>query len=330
MKKIPLVIILALTAFVAHAQEAGLRVVASIKPIHSIAAALMEGVGAPSLLITGTTNPHDYRMRPSDAESLQNADVLFWVGPDLEGKSIEAVAQSARIVTLVPDEGKHDEHGHDGHDEHDHDEHGHDDHDHGEHGHNGHDHDEHEHDERERVNPDLHLWLDPHRVEEVVAIMLEALIQTDPDNAPTYRANGKALLERLHLLDENLRGRINQLESGRSYIVFHDAYASFENRYGLRSAGALLSGDPHGHEHSPSAHRLAELRELLLETSTDIGCVFVEPAFDPASAEVLTEGTDLKTVVLDPLGTSIPPGADAYFLMMEDLAASFEECFATP
>ena len=330
MKKIPLVVILALTAFVAHAQEAGLRVVASIKPIHSIAAALMEGVGAPSLLITGTTNPHDYRMRPSDAESLQNADVLFWVGPDLEGKSIEAVAQSARIVTLVPDEGKHDEHGHDGHDEHDHDEHGHDDHDHGEHGHNGHDHDEHEHDERERVNPDLHLWLDPHRVEEVVAIMLEALIQTDPDNAPTYRANGKALLERLHLLDENLRGRINQLESGRSYIVFHDAYASFENRYGLRSAGALLSGDPHGHEHSPSAHRLAELRELLLETSTDIGCVFVEPAFDPASAEVLTEGTDLKTVVLDPLGTSIPPGADAYFLMMEDLAASFEECFATP
>ncbi|MCY4035192.1 MAG: zinc ABC transporter substrate-binding protein, partial [Hyphomicrobiales bacterium] len=326
MKKIPLVIILALTAFVAHAQEAGLRVVASIKPIHSIAAALMEGVGAPSLLITGTTNPHDYRMRPSDAESLQNADVLFWVGPDLEGKSIEAVAQSARIVTLVPDEGKHDEHGHDGQDEHDHDEHGHDEHDHGEHGHNGHDHDEHEHDERERVNPDLHLWLDPHRVEEVVAIMLEALIQTDPDNAPTYRANGKALLERLHLLDENLRGRINQLESGRSYIVFHDAYASFENRYGLRSAGALLSGDPHGHEHSPSAHRLAELRELLLETSTDIGCVFVEPAFDPASAEVLTEGTDLKTVVLDPLGTSIPPGADAYFLMMEDLAASFEEC----
>ena len=180
------------------------------------------------------------------------------------------------------------------------------------------------------MNPDLHLWLDPHRVEEVVAVMLEALLQTDPDNAPTYRANGKALLERLHLLDENLRGRINQLESGRSYIVFHDAYASFENRYGLRSAGALLSGDPHGHEHSPSAHRLAELRELLLETSADIGCVFVEPAFDPASAEVLTEGTDVKTVVLDPLGTSIPPGADAYFLMMEDLAASFEECFATP
>ncbi|MCY4049275.1 MAG: zinc ABC transporter substrate-binding protein, partial [Hyphomicrobiales bacterium] len=158
MKKIPLVIILALTAFVAHAQEAGLRVVASIKPIHSIAAALMEGVGAPSLLITGTTNPHDYRMRPSDAESLQNADVLFWVGPDLEGKSIEAVAQSARIVTLVPDEGKHDEHGHDGHDEHDHDEHEHDEHE----------HDEHEHDEHEGVNPDLHLWLDPHRVEEVV------------------------------------------------------------------------------------------------------------------------------------------------------------------
>ena len=315
MKKTLLILAVTLTAFAAYAQETSLRVVASIKPIHSVAAALMEGVGAPSLLITGATNPHDYQIRPSDAESLQNADVLFWVGPDLEGKSIEAIARSARIVTLVPDEDGHDGHGHDEHDEHGHDEHG---------------HDEHGHDEHGGENPDLHLWLDPHRVEEVVAVMLDALVQTDPDNASTYRANGKALLERLHLLDENLRERIERLESGRSYVVFHDAYASFEDRYGLRSAGALLSGDPHGHEHSPSAHRLTELRELLLETSTDIGCVFIEPAFDPASAKVLTEGTDVKLVVLDPLGTDIPAGADAYFLMMENLAASFEECFATP
>lgn len=310
MKKFPLTIVLALTAFVAYAQEAGLRVVASIKPIHSIATALMEGVGTPSLLITGATNPHDYRIRPSDAESLQSADVLFWVGPDLEGKSIGAIAQSARVVTLVPDEDEHDEHEHDGHDEHD------------EHGHDGHG----EHKE----NPNLHLWLDPHRIEEVAAVMLEALVQTDPDNAPIYRTNSEALLERLHLLDENLRERIERLESGRSYIVFHDAYTVFEDRYGLHSSGALLSGDPHGHEHSPSAHRLTELREILLETNTDIGCVFIEPAFDPASAEVLVEGTDVKTVVLDPLGTDIPPSADAYFLIMENLAASFEECFATP
>ena len=313
MKKILLVTAITLTAFTAQAQETNLRVVASIKPIHSIATALMEGVGAPSLLITSATNPHDYQMRPSDAETLQSADVLFWVGPDLEGKSIKAVARSARVVTLVPGEDEHDEHGHDedGHGEHD-------------------GHDEHGHDEHTGENPDLHLWLDPHRVEEITAAMLEALIQTDPDNASTYRANGKALLERLHLLDKNLRDRIERLESERSYIVFHDAYTVFENRYGLRSAGALLSGDPHGHEHSPSAHRLTELREILLETSADIGCVFIEPAFDPASAKVLTEGTEVKLVALDPLGTGIPPGSDAYFLMMENLAASFEECFATP
>ena len=315
MKQIPLAIIFALTAFVAHAQETGLRVVASIKPIHSIATALMEGVGTPSLLITGATNPHDYRIRPSDAENLQSADILFWISPDFEGKSIGAIAQSAHVVTLVPDEDEHD-----GHDEHEHDEHGHD------------GHDEHEHDEhgKHEENPDLHLWLDPHRIEEVAAVMLEALVQTDPDNASTYRANSEALLERLHLLDKNLRERIERLESGRSYIVFHDAYTVFEDRYGLHSSGALLSGDPHGHEHSPSAHRLTELREILLETTADIGCVFIEPAFDPASAEVLVEGTDVKTVVLDPLGTDISPGADAYFLMMQNLAASFEECFATP
>ena len=299
-------LMLASGAALAQEKNPELRVVATIKPLHSLAAGVMEGVGEPVLLIEGATNPHDYRMRPSEAESLQNADILFWIGAGFEGGNIASVAENARIVTLTEEGEHHDEHG-------DHDEHEHDEHEHG--------HDEHGHDER-----DLHIWLDPHEAEEIVESMVDALTHVDPNNAATYHANGKTLLDRLHRLDGSLRRRIKPLQESGSYIVFHDAYNHFEARYGLRSRGALLSGDAHGHEHGPSAHRLTELREELLESDSDIRCVFVEPAFESASAGVLVEGSDASIVVLDPLGAELPADVDAYFLLMENLAASFEEC----
>ena len=160
-------------------------------------------------------------------------------------------------------------------------------------------------------------------------MMAEALIQADPNHASAYRTNARVLGTRLHELDESLRESTAGLENDRSYIVFHDAYAPFEDRYGLGSSGSLLPGSAHGHEHGPSAHRLAELREILLEGNTEVACVFIEPAFNPASAHTLVEGTSVKVVTIDPLGTDIPPSPDAYFLLMENIAESFRECFAT-
>ena len=156
--------------------------------------------------------------------------------------------------------------------------------------------------------------------------MEAALTAADPANAAGYRANAVTLRERLGELDARLETRMTPLRERGGYIVFHDAFGHFETRYGLTSAGALLDASAHGHEHGASARRMTRLRELIRAEAESIACVFVEPAFDPAQAEALVEGSDTPIVLLDPLGASVPAGADAYFTLLEDVAASFEAC----
>ena len=144
--------------------QADVNVVASVKPIHSLVSAVMEGVGEPQLIIEGAGSPHTYALKPSQAKDLQNADVVFWFGHELEAfleKPLEAIAGDAKSVELLDahdlvklefrEGGAFDDHDHDDHDEHGHDDHGHDDHGHDEHAgekkHDDHDHDEHKHDE---------------------------------------------------------------------------------------------------------------------------------------------------------------------------------------
>ena len=90
-----------LAVSMAHAEPS---VVTSIKPVHSLVAAVMKGVGEPKLLVDGASSPHGYQMKPSQAGELQNADVVFWVGPELESflvKPVETIAGSAQSVPLI-------------------------------------------------------------------------------------------------------------------------------------------------------------------------------------------------------------------------------------
>ena len=78
-------------------------VVATIKPIHSLVAAVMEGVGTPELIVKGGASPHTYSLKPSDARALAGADLVFWSGHGLEvflEDSIETLAPNAKIVAL--------------------------------------------------------------------------------------------------------------------------------------------------------------------------------------------------------------------------------------
>ena len=158
--------------------QADVKVIASIKPVHSLVSAVMEGVGSPDLLVEGAGSPHTYSLKPSQAKKLQDADLVFWMSHDLEAfleNAIENIATNARAVSLMEshglltlnfreggafdahdhdDHGERDEHGHDEHDEHKHDEHGHDEHD--EHKHDEHDHYEHKHDEHGHEDHDEH------------------------------------------------------------------------------------------------------------------------------------------------------------------------------
>ncbi|SEB69213.1 zinc transport system substrate-binding protein [Nitratireductor aquibiodomus] len=332
------------------ASAADLEVVASIKPVHSLVAGVMEGVGEPQLILQGAGSPHTYSMRPSQARMLAGADVVFWVGPSMEvflAKPLETLAGEAKLVSLSESEGitlidmreggafeahshgdedDHEAHqaGHDHEVGHDHEEkHAHDDgHDHEEgekdhahedHAHEGHDHHDH--------GPDAHIWLDPENAKSIVNAVAEALSEADAGNASTYAANAARLNERIEALEAEIATGLEPVKE-RPFIVFHDAYQYFEKHFGLSAAGSITVSP----EVIPGAQRVDEIRTKVSEL--DAACVFAEPQFEPRLVEVVTEGTNARSGVLDPLGAEIADGPDLYFDLMRGMAASLRGCLA--
>lgn len=309
------------------------KVVASIKPIHSLVAAVMDGVGTPDLIVEGAGSPHSYALRPSQAGEIERADIVFWVGHELEPfleKPLETLGASATIVELAdtpgltllaPREGgafeKHDHND----EEHAHEEGEDDDHAHQEEGHEeeGHD-EEHEH-EHEHGETDPHLWLDPQNAAAMLPAIAEALAVADPQNAEAYKANAEKTAERLAGQQKTLNARLEPVR-GKPFIVFHDAYHYFENRFGLTAAGSITISP----EVAPGAERVAEIRARVDETGAT--CVFSEPQFEPKIISVVTEGSEARSGVLDPLGAKLEPGPDLYFQLLDGMAQSFLDCLA--
>jgi zinc transport system substrate-binding protein len=228
-KKLPLILtILSLVSFITPV-NADVKVVTSIKPLHSLASYLMDGVGKPDLIVDGYASPHGFSMKPSHAKMLQNADLIFWVGEGMENfleKPLNSIAKKAEKIELMETKGLQvlkfrernifDEHDHDDHDDHakkedDHDDHDHDDHakkedDHDDHDHDDHakkedDHDDHnhddhgkkeEHDDHEGHNHgeyDAHIWLDPINAKVILFEMSKHLIELDAKNESVYKDN---------------------------------------------------------------------------------------------------------------------------------------------
>lgn len=319
-------------------------VAVSIKPLHSLVAGVMRGVDEPYLLIPASASPHSYSLKPSDAQALEQARLVFWIGEDLETfmhKPLEALADEARVVELAAapgvellaireggnwgahdhghgdqrshgdDHGHGDEHGHDHGDkkaeaaEHRHD-HGHSDsHD------NGHAHGDH----------DMHLWLDPENAKAMVKQIASVLSEADPANAERYARNGADMTARLDALTAELRDTLAPV-ADKPFLVFHDAYQYFEARFGLNSVGAITVSP----EVQPGAQRVREIRERVATLSAT--CVFSEPQFPPKLIEVVTEGTAARAGVLDPLGADIAKGPDHYFELMHQNAGALVSCLS--
>ena len=311
----------------------GLKVVTSIKPVYSLASALTEGTDTnTTLLVKGAASPHTYNMAPSEARALQQADVIFWIGPALEHfleKPLTALGGNAEIVeledapgveTLAPREGgafeahDHDHGEHADHDEHDHEHADHDDDDHDEH---DHDHDEAEHHHGE-VDP--HMWLDPENAKAFAAEMTQALADADPANASTYEANLAKLDTKLDNLTTEIAGELAEANP-KPYVVFHDAYHYYGHRFGVEAAGSITVNP----EAPPSAARIREIQEKLTELGT--ACVFSEPQFPPKVINVVTEGTDTYVGTLDPLGADLKDGPDLYFELLNNLTDNLVACF---
>lgn len=302
------------------ARAAPPQAVASIKPVHSLVAGVAAGVTEPHLLVGGSSSPHTYSLRPSDARALAQADLVFRIGEEMEiflRKPLDSLAGGAQVLDLMEQPGMvlhplreggiweaHSHHpaeaaGHD----HDHD----------------HDHDhEHEHGHGEGAR-DAHVWLDAGNAKVMVAAIADAFAEADPENAGRYRANAGAMDRRLDEMDAELRARLAPV-ADRPFVVFHDAYSYLEARYGLTAVGAIAVSP----EQAPSAGHLSRIREKLRQL--EAACIFAEPQFEPAAVSRIVEGTGTRAGVLDPLGADIPDGPELYFTMMRRLAGDLVDC----
>ncbi|MDC1181533.1 zinc ABC transporter substrate-binding protein [Candidatus Pelagibacter sp.] len=363
LKKLPLILsILSIISFITPV-NADVKVVTSIKPLHSLASYLMDGVGKPDLIVDGYASPHGFAMKPSHAKMLQNADLIFWVGEDLESfleKPLSSIAKKAEKIELMEikglnvlkfrernifdehDHDDHDDHGkkEDDHDDHDHDEHAkkeeHDDHgDHEDHGkkeddHDDHDHEEHakkeehdDHDDHDGHEGHAHGEYDPH-------------IWLDPMNA-------KVILNEMveHLIENDAKNTSKYKSNLNKALKEIDKLNKDVKAELSKSTSSIVFHDAYQYfeerynvnilgaftvniDVMPGAEQLAEIREIIEHDK--VACVFSEPQFNPDIIKAVAKDMNIKTGVVDPLGATLDPGKDLYFKLIRNMSASFKGC----
>jgi len=286
-------LLLSVLFFVATA-GANPYVVVSIKPLHSLVTGVMEGVATPQLLVKGGGSPHGYTLRPSEAQALSKANLVIWVGPELESflaKPLTTLGKKAHSLELekaLQDDLLNKRHS------------------------GTWEAPAHHHEGEHEAAIDLHLWLDPQLARKIVILTADTLIQIDPDHQQQYLANKENMIARLQELDNELRKQLAPFK-GVPYIVFHAAYQYFEAAYGLNAVGSITI-DP---DRKPGAKRVKEIRDKIIRLKAR--CVFSEPQFKSRLVSTVIKGTGAKTGTLDPLGADLIAGSDAYFQLMRRL-----------
>jgi len=286
--------------------RAELNVVTTIKPLHSLISKVMQGLGEPSLIIEGTTSPHSFTLKPSHAKLLEEADLIFWIGEGMETfmeKPLKSIVKDAEVISFMEVDGinklKFREENiienYDDHDEKDHDSHA------------GHAHGEF----------DAHIWLDPINAKEMIHEIAHELSHLDPSNKDKYNKNAESTLLDIDELINNIDQSINK---DAQFVVFHDAYQYFENRFGITSAGALtLNTDV-----LPGARQILDIQNIIKEKG--VKCIFSEPQFNPKIIETIAKDTGIKTGIFDPLGSKIDADKNQYFILIKNLRDNLKGC----
>lgn len=303
-----------LTAGAARAE--GPNVVASIAPVHSLVASVMEGVGQPELLVPAALSDHDYAMKPSDLRAITEADLVVWVGAPLEAylaKPLETAG--TRTLELLEIEGVEPRRYADGA-EHE-----------GEgageaYGHGRADAGEEDREAHDRLGLDPHIWLDPVRARAIVRAVADALTEIDPENGRLYRDNAAQTAAALEALDSAVRRQLTPV-SEKPFVTFHDGYSYFVERYGLKQVGQLTLQP----ERSAGAATVQALRETV--AAQGVACAFAEPQFDPGALQALAGEARIKIGTLDAIGSGLEPGPSLYGLLIRRNAAAMEDCLAS-
>jgi zinc transport system substrate-binding protein len=295
--------------------ESSLRTVATIRPIYSLLVALTKGVSQPVLLIKHQASPHHYNLRPSEKRLLKDADLIFWIGPELEtflpnilatvSKDHHSIRldKSPGLLQLPTRTGKaweaaieeDEDCGHGYH-----------------HHHHGHGH-------GDEPSPDPHIWLSPDNAEKMAVHMTAMLIQYDSKHRTMYEKNLEQLVLKLGVLHKEIETQFNEVQQV-PFLVFHDGYQYFEQAYGLKGVGAI-SLNP---ELPMSSRRLEKMQKKIERLG--VKCLFSEPQWSTHLVEVLASKYKIKVGMIDPLGSETPEPEDDYFVNMRALAKTVQAC----
>ena len=331
-------------------------VITTIQPINSLVSAVIGDTGKTISLIPADISPHEYKLKPSDAKKMQEANIIFFVSNHLESsvtKVFKNLPKNIKIIDLLEETGiehlairdneaweRHDHHGHDDHDDHekhgkkhddhdDHDKHGkkHDDHDdHDKHAKKHDDHDDHEkhgkkHDDHDdhQSKDDVHIWLSPDNAIKIVEKVNKELSLLFPDNASKYSENSNKMIDEIKNLKNELAKDLAPIK-GKPYVVFHDAYQYFEKTFDLNAVGSVaLEGDI-----ASSPKQISFIKDKIKKLNAS--CVFQEPQFDSKLVKIVVEGTNAQIGTLDPLGVNISGKENFYIQLLKNMAKSLKEC----
>lgn len=282
-----------------------LRIVASIKPVHSLVAGITQGVLEPELLMSSQQSPHHYSLRPSERRMLAEADLVFWIGPSLESflprvlgslnnKQKSVSLMQTQSLQLLPLRQIDDRHGEPHNDEHGHNE-----------------------EDQKLSRMDAHFWLNTYNVDILVDAISKEIIRLDPEHQQQYQTNSQRLHHQISQLRKNIQTSLSTIKN--KFLTYHDGYQYFEAEFRLNNVGFITAS-----ELQPGARRISELKKLIEEKN--IECIFYDAPTEPPILKSLIANNKTNTFMLDPVGVFIAPGKNAWFETMHALTQQFINC----
>lgn len=271
----------------AHSANDQLRVVASIKPVHSILSGLMKGLREPDLIVAAGRTPYDHEPTAQQLKNLEQADLIVWVGPELEKRLIEPIKTlptTARVITLLDHPAL-------------------------------------------KVLPsrtdddarDPFFWLDSRNAIILLDELTRELMALDPGRAHLYRRNRDALFDKIAELDRRLEYGYRGLKGG-VVLSYYDTQQYFEQAYALK-VGGVLSSAP---DVPVSGEKLLQERARLADGG--YACLLAEAGMEMPELPFLIDGIEVEMVELDSFGTRQPPGEALYLKLMEHNTRQIKAC----
>lgn len=300
------------------------KMLASIRPLQSIVANITEGVDDIGLIVEDGVSIHSYAMKPEDAKKINRSNLIILIDRNLEtfltnsvinNKNVRYI-EAARLpgVKLIS-AGEHNcthNHDHDHEHEDEADEHEEDEHD-------------HEHEEHQAHN-DYHIWFDIENVKAISIGLADYFSKENPENASRYKANLDKFLMTIEKLDkETMHALSNAPKNNYNYLVTHNAYQYYINRYNLKEPKSITFD----HGANIGAKEFLEIKNMI--NQDQVSCIIEEPNHPSAVLEKLKKESNVKAFYYDPEigeGKNTNNVIDHYLKMMNELKNVFYGCLS--